>query len=193
MALSEMLRRVKAFLESDKPQAQEELNRRMYTISLADLDGIYYDEISGFPSRHWGGISVAAVAGQLPFVQLLNPTNSGADVIPEVAILSSPTAQLVELRLGAVIGSSSAQKGRRDSRGAGSTIAELRSGTEAAASGGIRGVIRLLAATPTIIAIPSFCVLGSAIGFHFEGTTVNTGLDCTYFWRELVPGRNRVS
>lgn len=169
-------------------QALEEAQRRLYALNVGDLDSIYYDDIQSFPARGIGGFAVAAVAGQLPFVQLFSPANSGFDIeLVDVAI-SSPTAQTCDLRVNAAaIGAAGTELNRRDLRSSRGPGGEVRQGTEAVASGLV--IARYLASTTQTLIVPLDMLCAPGTGIHIEGETVNTALRVTFRWRTWSPSR----
>lgn len=151
-------------------------------VTVADLT-VPYEMDVGEMRYCQGQVSQAAVAGEAPNCQLFN--RSGSGVVGEVdgAIVSSPTAGTIVVRVYDAGLGTAGSVGFRDRRLAGSPGCEVNSNTSVGATGSPTLATWEIPANEPII-VPLDWILPPTKGLLVSHLTVNTKLSATFFWTE---------
>lgn len=153
----------------------------MFTVPIDDLTDVEASDV--FVNRICvGSGNITAGAGVFAHTQLFNPADSGVLAIPVVVVVSSATAQVVELRThDTAIATLRAEVGFRDRRLNGSPAAEIRDAATAAV-GSTVALFRIPASES--ISIPLDFILDEGNGIVIIAGTAQTDIQGNWYWTE---------
>lgn len=164
--------------------------RLLFTLQLQDIEPPEWSEV--YQTRlAVGTITQAAVAAERSVCQLVNPTGSGVILVLDGWIAHTTAADdLTEGSQAAAQATVDTTKRWRDRRLIGQPVAEVRSGTNAAAVGVAWAVHRAIANEsyqwpPSWPRHSPAAIISPGGSHHIQKGTVNQSLAVSWWWREV--------